>query len=130
MSLTPEDRRRIMAEIRARADARDRLLAAAEFLEPGLHDLGRRVLEAEAARDSVRTRLVARARESGRFDSRARLTPAEVAHAIARDDDERDALLDALLAAAQAAEDDWLALGGALVRHRAERPEVLAGPGM
>jgi len=130
MTLTPEDRRRIQSDIRARMDAREALTALADALEPGLHDLGRRVLEAEAARDSVRTRLVARARESGRFDSRARLTPAEVAHAIARDDDERDALIDALLTAAQAAEDDWLALGGALVRHRCERPEVGPGPKM
>ncbi|MBX3576213.1 MAG: hypothetical protein KF723_03315 [Rhizobiaceae bacterium] len=125
MSLSRSDRLRIMAETRDRMEARERLT---DTLEPGFYNLGRRVLEAEGARDRVRALLVSRAREIGRFDHRAVLTPAECAHAIARDDDERDALIDALLAAAQAAEDDWLAIGGALVRHRSKRREVFRVP--
>lgn len=60
----------------------------------------------------------------GAFQHPYELSPAEVAHAIARDDAERDALVDGLLEASLLAEDNWLALGGALVRHRHAHPDT------
>ena len=130
MSLTQEDRRRIQQQAHARAKARFSYSLGTDALEPGMLDLATQVLDAEWARDRVKSMLISRARETGRFSSRDVLSPAEVAHAIARDDEERDVLIDALLAAAQKAEDDWIALGGALARHRHERPEIVPGPGL
>ncbi len=130
MTLTRKDRRCIMDQAHARAEARARYSLCANALKPGLLDLAQQVLDAQWARDRVRAMLISLARETGRFSSRDVLSPAEVAQAIARDDDERHALIDGLIAGAQKAEDDWIALGAALVRHRYERPEIVPGPGM
>lgn len=122
MALTREDRRRIMDETRARMEASSRYSNAGEALEPQILELARRVLDADQAQMWVRAMLVSLVRETGSFDSAAAVSPAEAAHAIARDDDERDALIDALVEGARAAEDDWLALGAALVRFRYDHP--------
>lgn len=122
MTLTAADRRRIMSAARDRAADRERYLLDS-VLDHDDIAIATRVLEAERARDSVRALLVGRARATGRFSTRDELSPAEVAHALARDDAERDALIDGLLEASLKAEDDWLALGGALVRHRHAHPE-------
>jgi hypothetical protein len=130
LTLTAADRRRIQSAARDRAEARERYLLDS-VLDHDDVAVATRVLEAERARDGVRALLLGRARATGRFSTRNVLSPAEVAHAIARDDAERDALVDGLLEASLRAEDDWLALGGALVRHRHAHPDASSpAPGM
>ncbi len=130
MTLTAADRRRIQSAARDRAEACVRYLLDC-VLDHDDIALATRVLAAERARDGVRALLLGRARATGRFSSRDVLSPAEVAHAIARDDAERDALVDSLIEASLRAEDDWLALGGALVRHRHAHPDASSrAPGM